>query len=823
MKRFSLAVLFVLAALCTVTAQDGQLRYAKAGRYTSVPDGQQSAITFTGTIRNITGITLNNATLNVIVLAQGNPVPVYNQTSNTTNVPGNDSVNVTLATTWTPPSGPQNYEIVFDITSPNDLNAANDGVTRPFRVDPNDYRCDDGSNVNGIGIVGGNIRQGQVFQVNAAEDLAQVQVYTTGGNVGDTLNIEVWSMAGNVPNAVLFSSAPITITNNASAWRVFTLPSPYPLSVGSYLVVMRHGVSTDNIGMGITNYNYTPGNAFLRIGNNAWGNLENSNFLGAYQIRIRLGTLPAQDIEYDGRPFMTNEFLNIPLYELTDPLVLGARVVNTGTASISNVSLTAKVFQLPNTTSPIFTGTSNVLTSLIAPGNTASLTTTTGWVPTANGQYQIQYRFGAPGEPDSTDNLGTLTMTIGPTAYARDNGDVTGSLGIDDAPGTVGLLGQNFRFEQTSTIDSIRFYWQNPIAGNLTRVVVLNTVQGNIAGTPVRVPSTQIDSSAVITASATPGWYTVQLLAPLTVTGGSTIFVGLKEQSANILGLGTTSDLYSPYGMWVAWTGQAWAPLANFSTNLQRAFAVRVYATNTCTTAIATVSESDVPCFGDQLGSISLNFSVDTTGWVYNWSNGVTTQDVTGLDTGTFTVNVLTALGCTTTVGPFVITQPEQLVATATGTNPTSSSSADGSVSVTSTGGNGGGTIVWALLGGGTVGTTATLSNLGAGTYTATVLDSAGCQDTAVVVLTTPTSLNDQLHSQVSLYPNPTRGSLTVENTAAQAVAVSIFSLTGQLVLQLGNVAQGLRIVDVSALPAGAYTVQLRTATASSSQLLVRQ
>lgn len=76
----------------------------------------------------------------------------------------------------------------------------------------------------------------------------------------------------------------------------------------------------------------------------------------------------------------------------------------------------------------------------------------------------------------------------------------------------------------------------------------------------------------------------------------------------------------------------------------------------------------DVVCFGQNNGAIDLTISNGTGPFNYIWSNSETTEDISSLPAGAYTVTVTDALGCTATAN-FTINQPAQLTVTATGNN----------------------------------------------------------------------------------------------------------------------------------------------------------
>lgn len=80
------------------------------------------------------------------------------------------------------------------------------------------------------------------------------------------------------------------------------------------------------------------------------------------------------------------------------------------------------------------------------------------------------------------------------------------------------------------------------------------------------------------------------------------------------------------------------------------------------------------------------------------------------------------------------------------------------------------------------------------------------------------------LNSVVELYPNPTQNRIAVQVLDAQvkAQAYEILDAAGKLVLQ-GDLSQGLRTIDVSALQTGVYLFKLESNRGISSQRFVKQ
>jgi len=137
-----------------------------------------------------------------------------------------------------------------------------------------------------------------------------------------------------------------------------------------------------------------------------------------------------------------------------------------------------------------------------------------------------------------------------------------------------------------------------------------------------------------------------------------------------------------------------------------------------------------------QNGFATVSASGGTITYSYQWSSGAATSTATGLGAGTYTIIVTDANGCKDTNTVNVTNVPGPTLTLSGQTNITCNGLANGSATVTATGGTPVFTYTWT---GGATGTVA--SGLAAGSYTATVSDSAGCVSTTTVVIQEPGAL----------------------------------------------------------------------------------
>ncbi|PKP20244.1 MAG: hypothetical protein CVU05_09540, partial [Bacteroidetes bacterium HGW-Bacteroidetes-21] len=161
---------------------------------------------------------------------------------------------------------------------------------------------------------------------------------------------------------------------------------------------------------------------------------------------------------------------------------------------------------------------------------------------------------------------------------------------------------------------------------------------------------------------------------------------------------------------------------------------ITVYAQPT-----ATITPTNATCFGVCNGSaLATGSGGSGTYSSYAWSNSGSTQNITGLCPGSYTVTITDSYGCKGTATTN-ITQPAALSIVTSRTNPTCNGSCNGTAQATVSGGTGTYNYLWSNSG-----TTANLTGLCAGTYTVTVTDAAGgagCTQTASVVLTNPAAI----------------------------------------------------------------------------------
>jgi gliding motility-associated-like protein len=145
----------------------------------------------------------------------------------------------------------------------------------------------------------------------------------------------------------------------------------------------------------------------------------------------------------------------------------------------------------------------------------------------------------------------------------------------------------------------------------------------------------------------------------------------------------------------------------------------------------ATVTVNDISCFGLLDGTVDLSVNGGTAPYLFSWTgpNGftATTEDISGLGAGDYSVNIIDSNGCPLELpGVATIIEPAEILVTASGSDISCNGQTDGSIVIAVTGGTGSYQYNWT----GPPGFNSTdkdIFGLAAGTYNLRVEDTNGC------------------------------------------------------------------------------------------------
>lgn len=208
-----------------------------------------------------------------------------------------------------------------------------------------------------------------------------------------------------------------------------------------------------------------------------------------------------------------------------------------------------------------------------------------------------------------------------------------------------------------------------------------------------------------------------------------------------------------------------------------------------------TPSITAVSCNGGSNGTATITPIGGTANYTYDWSTGATSQTITGLQAGTYSVTITDANSCQKLISNILVSQPTVLTANPTQTNVSCFNGANGTATVTPTGGAGGYTYLWAHSGS----TNASVTGLTAGTYSVKITDANACErdqsftisEPAAIVLT-PGTINN-----VSCY-NGSNGTATVSAAGGAGSFTYSWSPAGGTAATASGLAAGTYTVTVT-------------------------
>ena len=163
---------------------------------------------------------------------------------------------------------------------------------------------------------------------------------------------------------------------------------------------------------------------------------------------------------------------------------------------------------------------------------------------------------------------------------------------------------------------------------------------------------------------------------------------------------------------------------------------------------ITSVSSSDISCFGQGDGSVSLSVNGGITPYYFSW-NGPNAfsnfnQNLFNLEAGIYNVLITDANGCLDSLST-IISEPNTLLANTTVIEPSCNGGTDGSIDISLNGGVFPYTYIW-----NTGANTQDLLNIGAGFYTLDIYDLNGCFIPTITVTVNeplPSFVNAQVNS----------------------------------------------------------------------------
>ncbi|NNE29382.1 MAG: T9SS type A sorting domain-containing protein [Saprospiraceae bacterium] len=222
-----------------------------------------------------------------------------------------------------------------------------------------------------------------------------------------------------------------------------------------------------------------------------------------------------------------------------------------------------------------------------------------------------------------------------------------------------------------------------------------------------------------------------------------------------------------------------------------------------------TPNSNHVSCGGADDGSISLMVTGPVP-FSFLWSNGETTQTISGLSPGNYMCTITDGAGMTEEVS-INITGPPEITSSSVVTNASAMGANDGSIDLSVVGGSPPYIYLWS-----NGVTTEDLENLVAGDYCATITDAEGCELEYCEEIMEGDVGTEELTNLdfIQLSPNPTRNeivNLQMRCSSPKRIRVSLLDVFGKRLLEKSFSASNdlLTRFDLSNFASGLYYVQI--------------
>ncbi len=253
-----------------------------------------------------------------------------------------------------------------------------------------------------------------------------------------------------------------------------------------------------------------------------------------------------------------------------------------------------------------------------------------------------------------------------------------------------------------------------------------------------------------------------------------------------------------------------------------------IVVTSICPINLASTSSvTDESVDGAEDGSATVTPTEGTGPYTYAWSSGGSGATEMNLGAGTYTVTITDANGCfeeiSVTLG---FTCPTDLGASATSTDESIDGATDGTVSASASAGTPPYSYTWSNAATGNF-----QNGLAPGTYTVTITDANGCEDTASATVDAGgfavSTENIASLGSLSIAPNPTKGNtvLNVNFTETVDLNIRLTNTVGQVISVQEFVNTSAETVDfnLNELPSGVYFLSLQVGNEIHTERLIKQ
>lgn len=257
-----------------------------------------------------------------------------------------------------------------------------------------------------------------------------------------------------------------------------------------------------------------------------------------------------------------NPYTRIPISQASSGIQLGARLKNYSAAALTSVSLLVEVYELPNTSAPIATFTSNPQTLNVG----AELDFVAGtWAPvlSISKTYQIKYTKTQPqlDAVGANDQL-VQTLVLDYNYLARDNGTYNAAFNWSTTSDYVQAT--RFTINGSDNLTGFRYYLQSPSTTQNYHIQLYNVQSGIIDTSPFW------ESPAILASGA--GWQTYNLPSAMTLVAG-TYVMGIYKSGTTPFPVGCATAQFRNGASYIKVGAGNWNAIEDYS--LQYVFMLR--------------------------------------------------------------------------------------------------------------------------------------------------------------------------------------------------------------------------------------------------------
>lgn len=430
-----------------------------------------------------------------------------------------------------------------------------------------------------------------------------------------------------------------------------------------------------------------------------------------------------------------NRLSKWPLFQSASFNVEG-RIKNFG--SLKNDSVLVSVEITDATANVVFTGSQtvyNIDSALTANFSIGSYTASTLGLHTIK---TFTTLLGIADDDSSNDTLYSY-FTVTDSTFSRDYADVSGITNkstFNSAAGSETVMGMTYTLNQPDMLTAVEFTLDKPKNTGDSLYAVVYSV--NATGFPDTViAATKVHFLDSVDINSVKSYRLEMANGPLLLPAGK-FFVGIRE--IKNINIAATPRIFTTYTVFNR--NLNYSPIWKRNEEFGEFFVYVLHPEFGCTLQVTDSTSIETCASANAMAQV--NIAGASGAYTFLWDNGNTTNMISNVSGGTYTVTVTDAAGCVVTKNVSVIADPIPVLDSANSINATCNGTATGSAQVFINSGVLPYTYVWT---GSTTSNAALASNLTAGNYSVLVTDANGCSVTQNFVVTEPLAITSIINT----------------------------------------------------------------------------